>query len=34
MAATPRNRGAQPSNRNALKHGFYSPHFADLLRYR
>jgi len=25
-----RKRGGQPGNRNALKHGFYSPRFADL----
>jgi hypothetical protein len=27
---TPRKRGAQPDNLNAIKHGFYSRHFADL----
>ncbi|MEA3439735.1 MAG: hypothetical protein U9R58_05580 [Chloroflexota bacterium] len=25
----PRNRGAQPGNRNALKHGYYSPLFRS-----
>lgn len=25
--AAPRKRGAQPGNRNALKHGFYARHF-------
>ncbi len=25
--ATQRKRGGQPGNKNALKHGFYSPHF-------
>jgi hypothetical protein len=25
-----RRSGAQPANHNALKHGFYSPRFADL----
>lgn len=27
LAASPRKRGAQPSNTNALKHGFYSRFF-------
>ena len=26
--ATPRRRGAQPGNKNALRHGFYSAHFT------
>jgi hypothetical protein len=28
--ATPRTRGAQPGNTNALKHGFYSRRFRNL----
>ena len=26
--STPRRRGAQPGNKNALRHGFYSAHFT------